>query len=96
MSRWGHSVTAISLTPVLTEVTVFGGARLYVPNLPAGDVQTIAATAILTFGELKSNLCPTPQYPLHKEEGLFQNHQTLPLCVRVASQRLYAPSPHNG
>ena len=51
-SRWGHSVTAISLTPGLTEVTVFGGARLFVPNLPARDIQTIAATTILTFGEL--------------------------------------------
>ena len=45
---------AISLTPGLTEVTVVGGCRLFIPNLPARDVDTgtTAATTILTFGEL--------------------------------------------
>ena len=44
----------ISLTPGLTEVTVFGGCHLFIPNLPARDVEsgTTAATTILTFGEL--------------------------------------------
>ena len=48
-TRCGHSVTAISLTPGLTEVTVFGGSS----SLRADDC--IAATTIMTFGEL--NLC---------------------------------------
>ena len=48
-------MTAISLAPGLTEVTVFGGAPHYNPNQRDRNVQSIAATAILTFGEL--NLC---------------------------------------
>ena len=37
-------MTAISLTPGLTEVTVFGGAPHYNPNQLDRDVHTIAAT----------------------------------------------------
>ena len=40
-------MTAISLAPGLTEVTVFGGAPHYNPD----QVQIIAATTILTFSE---------------------------------------------
>ena len=49
-TRRGHSVTAISLAPGFTEVTMFGGSSsLY-------SVDCLAATTIITFGEL--NLCP--------------------------------------
>ena len=44
--RWSHSVTAISLAPGLTEVTVFGGSS----SLCSKDC--IAITTIITFGEL--------------------------------------------
>ena len=43
-------MTAISLAPGLTEVTMFGGSS----SLYSEDC--IAATTIITFGEL--NLCP--------------------------------------
>ena len=50
-SRKSHSMTAISLAPGLTEVTLFGGSPLYNPKQRGRDIQSIAATAILTFGE---------------------------------------------
>ena len=48
--RCGHSVTAISLAPGVTEVTMFGGSSSHRPN------DCIAATTIISFGEFKS--CP--------------------------------------
>ena len=50
--RCSHSMTAISLTPSLIEVTVFGGDPHYDPYQQFRDIQSIAATTILTFGEL--------------------------------------------
>ena len=41
-ARYGHSVTAISLAPGLTEVTMFGGTNYH---------YCIAATTIISFGE---------------------------------------------
>ena len=49
-ARCGHSVTAISLAPGLTEVTMFGGSS------STQSKDCIAATTIITFGEL--NPCP--------------------------------------
>ena len=49
-TRWGHSVTANSLTPGLTEVTMLGGSSSSRQN------DCIAATTIITFSEL--SLCP--------------------------------------
>ena len=52
-TRWTHSVTAISLAPGLTEVTMFGGSNS--PHLlcDGGAWSTcIAATTIIMFGEL--------------------------------------------
>ena len=50
-TRWGHSVTAISLAPGLTEVTMFGGSS----SLHSNDcIAAAATTIILSFGELKS------------------------------------------
>ena len=45
-------MTAISLTPGLIEVIVFGGASYFDPKESDRDRQSIAATLILTFGEL--------------------------------------------
>ena len=52
-TRWVHSVTAISLAPDLTEVTMFGGSNS--PYLLYGreaQKTCIAATTIISFGEL--------------------------------------------
>ena len=43
-------MTAISLAPGLIEVTVFGGALHFVPNQRDSEIQSIAATTILTLG----------------------------------------------
>ena len=57
-ARWTHSVTAISLAPGLTEVTIFGGSNSPHHVLYPKDIKStcIAATTIMTFGEL--NPCP--------------------------------------
>ena len=49
-TRWGHSATAISLAPGLTEVTMYGGS-----NSPRPEDCT-AATTIIIFGGF--NPCP--------------------------------------
>ena len=51
-SRCNHSATAFSLSPGLTEVTIFGGC----PNVPSNlkfraDLPQIANTTVLRFGE---------------------------------------------
>ena len=46
LSRGGHSVTAISLAPCLTEVTIFGGSCQFVD-----EALKLAATAIMNFGK---------------------------------------------
>ena len=51
-SRFYHSATAFSLSPGLTEVTIFGGC----PNVPSNakydaDFPKIANTTVLRFGE---------------------------------------------
>ena len=51
-SRFSHSATAFSLSPGLTEVTIFGGS----PNVPSNlksdaDLPLIANTTVLRFGE---------------------------------------------
>ena len=51
-SRFYHSATAFSLSPGLTEVTIFGGC----PNWPSNyksdaDLPQIANTTVLRFGE---------------------------------------------
>ena len=45
-------MTVISLTPDLTEVTVFGGAPTFGPTLLDSKVQSMAATTIMMFSEL--------------------------------------------
>ena len=45
-------MTAIFLTPSLIEVTVFGGDPRHDPYQQLRDIQSIAATTILIFGEL--------------------------------------------
>ena len=50
-SRWGHSLTATSLTPGLTEVTLFGGCTKFDPQLSGDKLPMIAETAVLTLGE---------------------------------------------
>ena len=52
LSRFHHSATAFSLSPGLTEVTIFGGC----PNVPSNaesdaDLPQIANTNVLRFGE---------------------------------------------
>ncbi len=48
--RWGHTLTAISLGPGLTEVLLFGGCLK-----SFGDL--IAETTLLRFGELVKSTC---------------------------------------
>ena len=50
-SRWGHSLTATSLAPGLTEVTMFGGCTKYDLQLAFDKQPRIADTAVLTLGE---------------------------------------------
>ena len=49
-------MTATSLAPGLTEVTIFGGAPHFEPNQSDNEVQSVALTATLTFGELNQCL----------------------------------------
>ena len=53
-SRYDHSATAFSLSPGLTEVTIFGGCP-NVPSNPYVDLPQIAKTTVLRFGELLLN-----------------------------------------
>ena len=49
-ARWGHSLTAVSLGPGLTEVVEFGGS----PDPPTGSNETqpkMADTTLLEFSE---------------------------------------------
>ena len=50
-ARWGHSLTAFSLGPGLTEVMEFGGS----PKPPTGFIETHADTTLLQF----SGECPS-------------------------------------
>ena len=50
-TRDSHTLTAISLTPDLTEVTMFGGNPHYIPSQRDSKVQSVAATTIMMFGE---------------------------------------------
>ena len=54
-ARWGHSLTAVSLGPGLTEVLEFGGS----PDPLAGSSETqpkMADTTLLEFSECPHNL----------------------------------------
>ena len=46
-SRIDHSATSFSLSPGLTEVTIFGGCS----NWSSADLPQIANTTVLRFGE---------------------------------------------
>ena len=53
-ARWGHSLTAFSLGPGLTEVVEFGGS----PEPPTGSDKTqpkMADTTLLQFSECAHN-----------------------------------------
>ena len=53
-ARWGHSLTAVSLGPGLTEVVEFGGS----PDPPTGYNETqpkMADTTLLQFSECPHN-----------------------------------------
>ena len=78
-------MTATSLAPGLTEVTIFGGAPHFEPNQSDNEVQSVALTATLTFGELnqcllslhnrpRGGLFPSPRYtcifPCHVKKRL--------------------------
>ena len=49
--RWWHTIAAFSLTPGLTEVTMFGGCPKYNPDAPDDQQPKIAETTILRLGE---------------------------------------------
>ena len=54
-ARWGHSLTAVSLGPGLTEVVEFGGS----PDPMTGSDETqpkMADTTLLEFSECPHNL----------------------------------------
>ena len=50
-------MTAISLTPDLTEVTMFGGAPTFASIQLDSAIQSVAATTIMMFGELIESMC---------------------------------------
>ena len=57
-SRSFHSATAFSLSPGLTEVTLFGGCSEWPSNLKSvADVTPIANTTVLRFGEYVHLMC---------------------------------------
>ena len=64
-TRGRHSVTAIPLAPGLIEVTMFGGTPHFVPN--QHEIQSIAATTIITFSELNQHAYHDIVY----REGVF-------------------------
>ena len=54
-SRCEHSATAFSLSPGLTEVTLFGGYSEFPSNFMCNaDITPIANTTVLRFGEYTS------------------------------------------
>ena len=54
-SRCSHSATAFSLSPELTEVTLFGGYSEWPSNFKSdADITPIANTTVLRFGEYTS------------------------------------------
>ena len=54
-SRWYHSAAAFSLSPGLTEVTIFGGCPEYPSNYKShADLPQMANTTVLRFGESTS------------------------------------------
>ena len=53
--RFSHSLTAISLAPGLTEITLFGGAPHFIPHQLHRDIQSMAAATVLIFS--KFNWC---------------------------------------
>ena len=55
LSRYGHSLTATSLAPGLTEVTLFGGCTKFDRQLTDDKRPMIADTAVLTLGEGRLN-----------------------------------------
>ena len=59
-ARWGHSLTAVSLGPGLTEVVEFGGS----PDQPTGshERQPMADTTLLQFSECPHNLSSSSVY----------------------------------
>ena len=52
LPRCDHSITAISLTPRLIEVTMFGGSSHYNPTLSDKEIPKLAATCVLMFGKI--------------------------------------------
>ena len=95
-TRWVHSVTAISLAPDLTEVTMFGGSNS--PYLLYGreaQKTCIAATTIISFGELnlivvyKEGVI-TPRAHLQQEvlSGHHENRQSCKTIILHQNFRL--------
>ena len=61
-ARFWHSAAAFSLSPGLTEVTLFGGCPEWPSNVKTdADVPQIAETTVLRFGECL--LIPYSQFP---------------------------------
>ena len=57
-SRFDHSAAAFSLSPGLTEVTIFGGCPEYPSNFKSyADLPQVANTTVLRFGESPHVVC---------------------------------------
>ena len=57
-SRFWQSVAAFSLSPGLTEVTIFGGCPKVQSNARSGDdLPRIANTTVLRFGKYTLHVC---------------------------------------
>ena len=78
--RWGHSLTATSLAPGLTEVAMFGGCTKCNSQLSDDKLPMIADTAVLTLGEGKQYINTCMHIGMHTCDGAWDNR---PLCYNL-------------
>ena len=50
LERVDHSMTAVTINPVLVEVTIFGGCHRFDPTTWDGNQLALAETTVLKFG----------------------------------------------
>ena len=87
LKRWGHSLTASSLGPGLTVVTVFGGTAE--PLTGSDDSQPkLADTTLLQFSECTSDIHVHTVYIMHvyiHVYDLYKHVQYMYLAINAAS-----------
>ena len=58
--RLWHTITALSLRPGRTQVTMFGGSPKWESGKPDAALQKLAKTSVLEFGKQNTFMTPAP------------------------------------